>query len=111
MDEFSKNEIQALELYQLDPSTPNYKILTLIKNVGIPAWQKNLKLLEETKGMSLSENIHETNKKLKKYCELRLECYNYIYKSIKEDTHAYDNHIKTINSEIEDFINQNSVKQ
>ena len=101
MNEFMKNETKALEYYKLSDNTTDGRKLSAIKNVGIPYWRKNIALLDKIEKMSLSAHIQETNKELRKYCSMRLESYDLIYKAIIEDTHAYDNRINTLNNDIE----------
>ena len=50
--------------------------------------------------LKLSEIIHQKNKKLLKYCELRIEYYLLLYKSIEEETNKYDLELKELENKI-----------
>jgi len=103
---FGENETKALAVYQLHENAPKDLILTNIKDIGIVYWKENLKLIKDADKLDLPESLHKQNAKLEKYCTLRLESYNLLYKSITEDTRAYDYRLNELNKDIEAIIKE-----
>ena len=54
--------------------------------------------------VSLPEEIEARNKELKRYCNLRIECYLLMGKAISEETVKYQPEIERINKEIQYLI-------
>lgn len=106
MKEFTSMETTALEVYSLPANTTNDKLLYAIKDRGILYWKKNIELLDSFKEMDLPTQIITNNKLLREYCELRLECYELLYKAISEDTDKYKMQIDSYNNRIRLIINQ-----
>jgi rhomboid protease GluP len=58
-------------------------------------------LLKEVETYNLPPAVHERNKKLIKYCELRVKSYKVLYKAIKENSEQYKSEIEDYNKQIE----------
>ncbi len=105
IERFTAQESVALRVYNLPEGTSDDSILYIIKKESIPLWKANIALLHE----SLKDELTEENKffanKLIKYCELRIESYELIYKSIEEKTDVYNMGIELKSREIEKIIN------
>jgi len=99
MKDFAAMETKALEVYMLDKNAPTEKVLASI-NAGIYHWKKNLGLVQEAGRLNIPEPLHAQNKKLEQYCRLRLQSYELLYKSIYENTDAYDAGIKDLTNQI-----------
>ncbi|MGE0634973.1 MAG: rhomboid family intramembrane serine protease [Bacteroidia bacterium] len=110
MKEFVSMESMALEVYSLPKTAKNSDILYALKERGIYYWYQNLYLLEDLEKLNLPDVLHERNKKLKEYCELRIKCYELIYKAILENTDMYEANINDYNRQIEAIINDLSGK-
>ncbi|REH01998.1 rhomboid family intramembrane serine protease [Flavobacterium aquicola] len=113
MKDFTEMEKLALESYR-DYSDSKEHILYMIKERGIYYWEENIVLLKNLERLSLPETLHDQNKNLIEYCNLRIKSYNLSYKKINENNNDYDNDIDDINSQIEKLIiliKNNSEKQ
>jgi rhomboid protease GluP len=103
--EFVSMEAMALELYRLPENTPKEKLLYEIKDRGLYYWNENIKLLNDLEQLNLPDGIHDRNKKLLDYCDLRIKSYNCIYKAVEQDTDIYKDSIEYYNKQIETIIN------
>jgi rhomboid protease GluP len=111
MKEFAALETTALEVFNLPPSTPTNEVLKSIKEAGIKNWEKAIKLLNEVNQLDLPQDYHSRNDALKKYCDLRIKCYELLYRSVDADTHNFDKQIEDYNKQIEVIINSLVGKQ
>lgn len=74
-------------------------------DTGIPAWQKNLQILDELDSIEgLYKEFKDQNQVLREYCKLRIESYQLIRKAITEDTNSYDLQIEEINKKIAEVL-------
>jgi rhomboid protease GluP len=103
MKDFMEMEKLALESYHEYGDTKEH-ILYMIKDRGIYYWEENIALVKNLERLSLPETLHDQNKNLIKYCELRIKSFNLSYKKINENNTDYDNDIDDLNSQIEDLI-------
>jgi rhomboid protease GluP len=106
MKDFSNMESMALEVYQMPENTPDEQLLTEIKSRGLYYWHENIKLLNELDKLDLPEQLHEQNQKLLQYCDLRVKCYELIYKAIDEESDKYQVQIADYNRQIEAIIDE-----
>lgn len=106
MKEFVTLESMALEMFKMPEDTPNEVILHEIETRSLYYWDKNIKLINELDRLNLPELIHEKNKKLLKYCELRVEICHLIYNAIEEDTEKYKPQIENLSKQINIIINE-----
>ena len=104
MKTFSTVEHMALKVYRMPENASKYDYLAEIKNSGTYFWKENISLLHEVEKYKLPEEIHERNKKLIKYCELRVKSYELLYKAINEDSEEYKAEIENYNKEIESVL-------
>ncbi len=99
---WSKNEETALNLYNLPDTTPNDIFLDEI-NYGISKWNENISLLKTMQKLDISEELKSRNRKLLRYCELRLANYILFKKTFEtgvQDT-IYNDEIQKKDREIE----------
>jgi len=101
---FISMEQMALEIYRMPRNTSKEKLLIEIKDIGTYYWNENIKLLKELEKLDIPEPLHERNKKLLKYCNLRIKSYELIYKTIAEDTQKYRIEMEDYNRKIENII-------
>jgi rhomboid protease GluP len=106
MKVFTSQELLALEIYDLPDSTSKQERLDEISSRGFYYWRENLKLLAELDQLALPDLYRERNKKLKRYCELRLKSYHFLYKALDENTTQYDKEIQRLNDEIKNVIQE-----
>jgi rhomboid protease GluP len=106
MRSFVSMEAMALELYSLPQDTPNEKILSEIKDKGIYYWNENIKLLNDVEKLNLPDELHNKNKKLLHYCDLRIKSYGLLYKAVEQNTDIYKDSIEFYNKEIEATIEE-----
>jgi len=84
MNKFASMEAMALDIYEKPKETPKEELLEEIKNRGIYYWSENKKILQTIDKLNLPDKLHERNVILKKYCNLRLDVYNLMYKKIAD---------------------------
>ncbi|WGQ10021.1 rhomboid family intramembrane serine protease [Pedobacter gandavensis] len=104
---FVRNESQALEVYSLPEDVSDAELMHEIKDRGIYYWNENIKLITELDKLYLPEILHEKNLALKKYCEVRIKCYELMYKAIAEkNKEKYNAEIQTLTQQIENMVNE-----
>ncbi len=106
MKEFTTMEAMALEVYSLPQNTPEEELLYEIKERGLYYWNENIKLLNDLEKLNLPDVIHDRNKKLITYCDLRIKSYNFIYKTVEQNTDIYKDSIEYYNKKIEAIIDE-----
>ncbi|MBK0379380.1 rhomboid family intramembrane serine protease [Mucilaginibacter segetis] len=111
MNQFVVTEKKALGVINNIYDKSKYRLLYELKYQGINYWQDNLKLLDEADELKLNDKLYLRNQKLRHYCELRIKCYNLMYKSIDERTHDYDTQIQDYNKQIQDIISEFAADQ
>jgi hypothetical protein len=103
----TKNEEQALQLFTVIEKSSQRQSVNFIDNIGIPAWQSNLKILDGLDKMEgIYDELSKQNQVLKNYCKLRIESYQLIRKALIENTSYYDAAIQSINAKIDLEIEQ-----
>ena len=100
----------ALEFYNKDRSAPKEELLKEIKDHGIHYWREGIKIISEADKLSIPEVLHAKNKKLIKYCDLRIKCYELIYKAIAENTENYKPEIENYDKQIETIVTELSLE-
>lgn len=105
--EFQRNEEKALTLFTLLETTDTKQAADFIQNTGIPTWQKNMQILDELNSIvRLNQKFKDQNGVLREYCQLRIESYQLIGKSITDNTNEYDHQIEDIDKRIEEVLKQ-----
>jgi rhomboid protease GluP len=105
MNEFVENESMALEVYKLPEDSPDELILNEIESKGLFYWNENVKLITELEQLNLPDEIHDRNKVLLEYCDLRIKSYELISKAISEGSDQYWDQLEDYNNQIEKIIN------
>ncbi len=105
MEKFFDMEKKALKIYNMPDHVSTETILSTIKDSGLYYWNENLKLVKKLDEKNLPEQIDIQNKTLIRYCELRVDCYQLIYKSIHEDTDKYEDRVDIYHQKIDSLIN------
>ncbi|GHU68642.1 hypothetical protein FACS189413_06030 [Bacteroidia bacterium] len=102
MELFEKNERDGLGIYTLlEQNAPSYKLVYQIDSVDIPAWKKNIEILESLNTIEdLSEKIIQQNTTLKNISTTRIEFLELLKKAIIEDTDIYNNKIDSIDYQL-----------
>ena len=111
MNQFVSLESMALEFYNKDLSAPKEELLKEIKDHGIRYWKEGIKVISEAEKLSIPEVLHAKNKKLIEYCDLRIKCYELIYKAIAENTENYKLEIENYDKQIEAIVKDLSVQE
>jgi len=102
---FNKNEEKALLLFSIIETNNPDKIIEHIDNVGLPAWQENLKLLDDLDNIEgLYDQLKNQNEILRQYSKLRIEAFELIKKSVKEDSNKYGRGIEELNRQIDEIL-------
>lgn len=108
---FVSLESKALDVYQKAANTGGKELLKELNDHGVLNWKKGIQVIKDADKLNLPEQVHERNKKLIEYCELRIKSYQLIYKAIDEDTDNYQREILAYNKQIEDLIAEIAGKQ
>ncbi len=102
---FSKNEEEALQLYDIPDGTSPIRIQEFIRSTGIPAWERNLVILDNLDAM---ENIDATlvkqNSLLRKYAQHRIELYKTIDSSFIVESDKYEMKMIELNGKIKSVL-------
>ena len=93
----NQNEEKALELYDLIDMGDVQVCVRFIDSVGLPAWKANIQILA---AMDTIEGLYDEfilqDKILENYNLLRIQSYEWIRKSLVENTHIYDHVIDSL---------------
>jgi rhomboid protease GluP len=106
IQKFVSMESMAMEVYNMPEGTSKEALLSEIKNRGLYYWNQNIELLTELDKLAVPAPIHERNKKLVSYCNLRIKCFELMYKAIDEDTDTYKPQIEDYNRQIQNIITE-----
>lgn len=106
MERFIAMESMALEVFMLSDNTPKNQILSELKDRGIYYWRENLILIEGFDELDLPVPIRKRNRKLKEYCQLRIESYQLLYNAVNEDTNKYQDQIAESQSKIDKVMQE-----
>lgn len=103
---FVENENQSLAVFQkINSAEPHY--LTKEFRKGIVLWKENKKIINRLNLIeNLPQELLDQNKKLLKYCELRIQHNEIIIKAISEDTDKYASEIDKIEREINKVLEE-----
>jgi rhomboid protease GluP len=111
MNKFVSLESMALEFYSKDQTAPKEELLEEVQDRGIYYWKESIKVIADADRLNIPEILHTRNKKLIAYCDLRIKCYELIYKGIEENIDNYQIEIDNYNKQITDIINELSGQQ
>ncbi|HEY6914011.1 MAG TPA: hypothetical protein VI413_04985, partial [Paludibacter sp.] len=111
MKEFASTESMALEVFNMSDQTPKEELLKEIKNRGIYYRKDNILLIKQVETFNLPPFLHNRNKLLLQYCNLRIKSYELIYKKVESETDELLPQIQECNKDIEKIIAQLSDKK
>lgn len=103
---FGDNEKKALMLYsEAKAETPADTLKAMVAE-GIHYWNENIKIINDLDKLQLPDALHERNKIILDYCNLRLRSYEITGKAISENTSVYDSVLRTYNDSIMTDLNR-----
>jgi hypothetical protein len=104
---FNKNEEKALELFNFIETSSTQKSIDFIDKQGIPAWESNQQILNDLdKIEGLYDELIKQDQILRNYCNLRIEQFKLIKKSLTENTNAYDSEIQKVITQIDEEVDK-----
>lgn len=110
METFSANEDESFIFYDLLDTETDAELLKHLKHSSIPKWEENIKIVNQTNNIKdLPDELKERNVLLVKYCNLRIEVFQYMQRGIEENTDIYDKEIELSHTKIDlllDELNQ-----
>ena len=101
---FSTQESMALEVYKMREDAPKADILYNLKDRGIYYWNENLTLLKEMDQLDIPDALKEQDKKLRRYCDLRISLYQLLYRRLNENDSSLSDQINKKGQEVEDLM-------
>ncbi|MCC3158284.1 rhomboid family intramembrane serine protease [Hymenobacter sp. 15J16-1T3B] len=104
MQEFSKQEVLALNALNQPPGTPRDEQLRALQEHGIYYWEQNLRLLQRLDSLRLPDEAEERNAAVTRYTRLRLRSYQLRYRALAENSAAYADSIRAYDQQIEALI-------
>ncbi len=108
MHEFTRMERKALRFYDKqgeDASLlPAGELLTEIKDTSLVNWQEGKDLILRLNKLEIPDQLHKRNEKLIAYCDLRINCFQLMYKTIKDTTQEYYYQIRDYNKSIDSLV-------
>jgi len=105
LEEFDKKEKLALEVYNMPEGTDKKQTLKKIK-YGVKLWFENIDLTRKAGRLKLPELQYKQNYLLQKYCYSRVNAYNFMYKTIAENTEQYYPLIEQFNKNAETIVEE-----
>lgn len=106
IQQFVSLEAKALEVFNLPDNTSEEQYIYEFTEHGIFYWNENIKLLDGFLKLDLPSQIEARNSLLREYCLLRIKSYQFVCKSIEEDTDAYEIAIDDCNRKMEKLISE-----
>ena len=106
MKTFISSEGMALDVYDLKGETSKNSLLYALKERGIYYWNENITLIDEIDKLNLPSGLHDKNKMMRQYCELRLKSYGLMYKVIDKENEPDKALIEMYNRQIVILINK-----
>ncbi|MEI6821307.1 MAG: rhomboid family intramembrane serine protease [Bacteroidota bacterium] len=101
MERFKNIEALALEGNISDKYNSKEANLREIKTRKLYYWKENLEIVKDISNLNLSSELRLKNNELIKYCELRIESMELLYKSIDESTDKYNIQLDELEKKIE----------
>jgi rhomboid protease GluP len=101
----------AMEAFYMPKETSKEQLLNEIKNRGIYYWNDNIQLVNEVETFNLPLSLHKRNKLLLEYCNLRIKCYELMYKKVENETDLLDSQINVYNTKIDSIVSLISGKK
>jgi rhomboid protease GluP len=105
MDVFMENQKQGLAFIKLEKAS-DADILKNLKEQSLPAWKRNVSLLDEMEKLKVPEAMQERNLKLYRYCKLRIELDELLIKGLENNTHEYQADVERCAKEIETLLKE-----
>jgi len=106
MKEFESTESMALEVLKMSNETPKEQLLSEIKNRGIYYWNESIQILNEADSLDLPPDLHQRNRLLLDYCELRIKSYELLYTKVEEGTDLLQPQQEEYDKQIKEIIDQ-----
>jgi hypothetical protein len=104
---FGQNEQQAMQLYDLLENEEIASAIDFIYEEGIPAWQRNIHILDGLDTLSgLIPELKQQNQLLREYTELRISSYGLIRQALTEQTDTYDLKIDAMVRRIDEILKE-----
>lgn len=104
-EEFSENENRALKLNSILENEEYYKIDRFVTLTGIPAWQKNLQLLEDFRIQSDPEGLFEEQiSYYENYCNLRIRQFELYRTLTRNDTTENIEKLRKVEEELQELL-------
>ncbi len=105
IEQFSKNETEALKAYDILQTGTKDEILYSLRENGIDLWQKNLDILDELdKIEGLPDELRQQDALLRRYCNLRLVSYRIMEKMVIEQTDKFTPELDSLQNEINETL-------
>lgn len=106
LSKFFENEESTIKVFQhFETGDVNYIIKEVNKNIIL--WKENRVIIDRIdKINNLPEELKIQNSNLRAYCNLRIEHFELILKTFKEDTDKYSNQIQVIGQKINMIIEE-----
>jgi rhomboid protease GluP len=108
MKKFARMERKALRFYDKQGSAafpvPAGELLTEIKDTSLVNWRAGRNLIQHLDSLHLPDQLHKRDEKLIAYCDLRINCFQLMYLTIKDTTQEYYNQIRDYNVSIDSLV-------
>ncbi|SDI57279.1 rhomboid family intramembrane serine protease [Mucilaginibacter sp. P25] len=104
MKDFAVKESMALEVMQMPKNTAKDVLMSELKDRGIYYWNENIQVINSADSLDLPEPYKVRDNMLKKYCQLRINSYNLLYKRLQDSTTVRLPSIDSVNREIAEII-------
>lgn len=105
MQKFYAIETSAMNVFKdFDDKTEEMQLSGL--KTGIENWSNGIELIRRSDKLKLSDNIHQKNALLIRYCQLRIKSYQTVSLGIKRHDPTQQAQIRLINKQIKSIINQ-----
>lgn len=103
MKEFGLLEQQAMKINEID-NLPREQQLEFIQKSGIDNWKRSIDIILEADKLNLPEVLHEKNYSMIAYCQARIKSYEYIYRSVAENSFNYQYEIDLYNKRADSIV-------
>jgi Uncharacterized membrane protein (homolog of Drosophila rhomboid) len=111
MEEFASLEQRALLVFKMPEDVNRQLLIKTLRDSGIYLWRKSIRLVQEADRLDLPSEAHTRNLLIIKYCNLRMESFDFLAKSLENnDDMGFMMRFKNCNEKIKQVMIQLGVK-
>lgn len=105
MNQFAALEKDALSIY--NSQTPDSVNINVLETKGISDWHKSIQIIDKADKLNLPDELHNRNKQIIEYCNLRIKEYSLIHKATSVNSDSLRYYAQQINAILDSLNDDN----